>query len=164
MARKTFFSFHYDRDVWRVNQIRNCWVTKPSITEAGFIDAAAFEQLKRRGDDAIKRWIDEQLLNTTVTCVLIGRETSTRPWVKYEIRQSIARGNGFIGIYLNNVKDSAGNTDSIGHNPLDDFTYHGNDGKEYRWSSYYPTYDWANDKGYDNIGTWIEAAAKKAGK
>lgn len=28
MARRTFFSFHYQRDIWRVNQIRNI----PNVT------------------------------------------------------------------------------------------------------------------------------------
>ena len=28
----------------------------------------------------------------------------------------------------------------------------------------YPFYYWNNDKGYDNLGVWVEAAAKAAGK
>jgi hypothetical protein len=31
-------------------------------------------------------------------------------------------------------------------------------------SDIYPVYDWVNDNGRGNIGEWIEAAAKKAGK
>ncbi len=40
MARRVFFSFHYERDVWRAGQVRNSWVTKDR-EEAGFWDAAA---------------------------------------------------------------------------------------------------------------------------
>jgi len=29
MARKVFFSFHYERDIWRASIVRNSWVTKP---------------------------------------------------------------------------------------------------------------------------------------
>ena len=68
MARKVFFSFKYD-DVARAMIVRNSWVTQDS---AGFIDKADFEEVKRKGDAAIKKWIDEQLKGTTVTVVLVG--------------------------------------------------------------------------------------------
>ncbi len=35
------------------------------------------------------------LKDTTVTVVLIGTGTANRPWVKYEIEQSIARRTGY---------------------------------------------------------------------
>jgi hypothetical protein len=38
------------------------------------------------------------------------------------------------------------------------------EGQKVLLSSIYPTYDWVNDRGRENIGTWIEAAATKAGK
>ncbi|HDH91400.1 MAG TPA: TIR-like domain-containing protein, partial [Candidatus Aenigmarchaeota archaeon] len=85
MARKVFFSFYYERDVWRAMVVRNSWVTKPDREAAGFIDVAEFEKLKRQGDLAIKRWINSQLKGTSVTVVLIGAETFMRRWVRYEI-------------------------------------------------------------------------------
>lgn len=86
MARRVFFSFHYDGDILRVGQIRNSGIVLPQgDTPTGFIDKASWESVKRQGDDAIKRWIDNQLQNTSVTVVLIGAETAQRPWVNYEI-------------------------------------------------------------------------------
>jgi len=85
MARRVFFSFHYERDILRVGQIRNSGITKSGVESAGFIDAASWESVKRQGDEAIKRWISSQLDGTSVTVVLIGAETSQREWVKYEI-------------------------------------------------------------------------------
>ena len=149
MARRVFFSFHYERDVWRSSVVRNSWVTKPDREAAGFFDAGMWEEAKRKGDAAIKKLIDDALVGTSVTAVLIGTETSTRPYVKYEIDQSIKRGNGLLGIRIHNIKDTAGKTDAWGENPL---------------PSGYPVYDWVNDKGYENLGSWVEAAAKKAGK
>jgi hypothetical protein len=70
MARRVFFSFHYKRDGWRVAQVRNSWVTKPDKEAAGYIDAASWEELERQGDEAIKRWINNQLTGTSVTVVL----------------------------------------------------------------------------------------------
>ncbi len=118
MVRMVFFSFHYKRDVWRANVVRNSWVTKPDRKAAGFIDAAEFEELKRQGDLAVKRWINSQLNGTSVTAVLIGYETYSRRWVRYEIVKSFDKGNGLLGIYIHNIKDKNGNTDYTGENPF----------------------------------------------
>src|ERR1700704_1036722 len=102
MARRVFFSFHYERDVWRASQIRNCWVTKDRES-AGFWDAAAWEEVKKKTDGDIEKWINMQLTGTSVTVVLIGAETSTRKYVGYEIVQSHRRGNGMLGVYIHNI-------------------------------------------------------------
>jgi len=163
MARRVFFSFHYERDIWRANQVRNSWVTKPDREAAGFWDAAEWEKVKRQGEDAVKRWIDRNLEETSVTVVLIGAETANRKWVNYEIKKSYQRGNGILGIYIHKLKDQNGNRDKKGKNPLDNF-YIKQGEKIMYLSEIYPTYDWIDDNGYDNIGYWIEKAAKKAGR
>ena len=144
--RRTFFSFEYS-DVTRAMVVRNSWVTQDR-TARGFIDAAEFESLKRQGDDAVKRWIDGQLSNTSVTVVLVGAGTCSSKWVKYEIEASIARGNGLLGVDVSKIRDMAGrSTDRCGRIP-----------------SGYPFYLWNNDDGYNNLGSWIEKAAKAAGR
>ena len=163
MARRVFFSFHYRNDVWRANQVRNSWVTKEDRVAAGFVDAADFEEVKKGGEAAIKKWIVGQLSGTSVTVVLIGSETDTREYVKYELRKSYARGNGMLGIYIHNCKDKSGNTSSKGSNHFGEI---GKDdvGKPVYFSVAYPTYDWVSDSGYQNIGKWIDAAATKASR
>ena len=163
MVRYVFFSFHYERDVWRANQIRHSWVTR-DIAEAGFIDTADFEEVQRKGDAAIKKWIDDQLIGTSVTVVLIGTETSTRPYVTYEIQQSYVKKNGLLGIYIHNLKDQKSQTDYRGSNPFDSLYIPSSDGSKTYLSNLYPTYDWVTDRGYENIGKWVEQAAQKAGK
>lgn len=163
MARRVFFSFHYERDIWRANQVRNSWVLKPDRETAGFWDAAAWEKVKREGDDAIRRWINRQLDGTSVTVVLIGTETSNREWVKYEVQRSRERGNGILGICIHKIKDQSGNADKAGDN------YFGELGRDVRgepvyFFQLYPTYDWVDNSGYSNLGTWVEAAALKVGK
>ncbi|MFM9500355.1 TIR domain-containing protein [Streptomyces galilaeus] len=142
MARRTFFSFHYERDVWRSAVVRKSAVLKPDISPE-FIDASLWEESKLKGDDALRKLITDALYGTTVTAVLIGAETSKRRWVNYEISQSIERGNGLFGIYIHNIRDQHGNRDSKGINPL---------GPEFA------TYDWVNDDGYNNLSKWVEAA------
>jgi hypothetical protein len=163
MARRVFFSFHYENDVWRANIVRNSWVTKDSKEAAGFIDAAEFEEIKRGGDAAIKKWIREQLSGTSVTVVLIGSDTSNREYVKYELQQSYEKGNGMLGIYIHNLKDKDGNTSNKGSNCFGEIGKDANGNAVY-FSINYPCYDWVNDCGYNNMGKWIEEAAKKAGR
>ena len=81
MARVVFFSFDYD-DVWRVNQVRN---SGKFVGEgrSGFRDKAEYEQVERRGDAAIKRWIRAQMQGCSVTCVLIGPATHESKWVHF---------------------------------------------------------------------------------
>ena len=114
MARKVFFSFHYERDIWRSSIVRNSDRVKQEAEERGFIDAARWEQIKKGGDLAIQRWIGNELVGTSVTVVLIGTETSTRPWVIYEIKKSFERGNALVGIYIHNIRNRIGATDLKG--------------------------------------------------
>lgn len=164
MARQTFFSFHFERDVWRAAQVRNSWVVRGEKTDAGFWDSAAWEEVKKKGEDAIHRWIDAQLDGTSVTVVLIGAETAGRPYVGYEIKQSHKKGNGLLGIYIHNIKDANGKTDTKGANPFDSWHVTDAQGNKTYFSQMYATYDWVNNDGRTNIGAWIEAAAKKAGR
>ena len=161
MARRTFFSFSYERDCWRAGQVRNSWVTKDRES-AGFWDAVVWEEVKKKSKDAIEKWIDDQLKGTSVTVVLIGAETSASTYVGYEIKQSHIRGHGLLGIYIHNLKDVGSKIDTKGLNPLSNWHME-RDGRKVLLSDIYPTYDWVNDDGRNNMGGWIEAAAKKAG-
>src|SRR5580692_11614278 len=100
MARRVFFSFHYQEDIFRVNVIRNSGVALGNAA-AGFQDASLWEKSKRQGAAAVKRLIDRALEGTSVTCVLIGQKTAKRRFVTYEIEQSVKRGNGLLGIHIN---------------------------------------------------------------
>lgn len=146
MARNVFFSFKY-KDVSRAMVVRNSWVTQ-SREAAGFIDSADFEKLKRQGDTAIKNWIDNQLKGTSVTVVLVGKETCASRWVKYEMEKSKAIGNGLLGIDISKIKDLQENTsERCGQIPKG-----------------YDFHLWNKEDGYKNMGDWIEKAAKDAGR
>ncbi|GAH77614.1 unnamed protein product, partial [marine sediment metagenome] len=91
MARKVYFSFHY-ADVWRVNQIRNSWLTQGGEANT-FYDGSLWEESRMKGDAAIKRLINLGLTGTGVTAVLIGQHTAKRKYVLYEIEMSLKRNN-----------------------------------------------------------------------
>jgi hypothetical protein len=88
MARRVFFSFHYD-DIMNANIVRNSGQFKPT-SETGFYDKSLWEEAETKGN------------NTSVTCFLIGEKTYERPWCKYELAKSIEDGKGILGILLPN--------------------------------------------------------------
>lgn len=160
MARRVFFSFHYDRDIRRVVQVRNSWIVRSEKETQPFLDKAEWEEVKRAG---IEKWIEDQLKGTSVTVVLIGTETYDREWVRHEIKRSHELKKGMVGIYIHNVKDPQTGVDAKGKNPFDYWTVERN-GQKVKFSSLYSTYDWVIDDGYANISKWIEAAALAVGR
>ena len=148
MARRAFFSFNYDKDIWRVNQIRNM----PNIigsSAAGFQDASLWEEAKKKGDVAIKKLIDRGLMNTSVTVVCVTYGTAVRKYINYEIDQSLERGNGLLAIQIHHLKDQTHNIASPGSIP--------------------PQIEKEGFKAYkyvskERLAVWIEQAAKLAGK
>jgi hypothetical protein len=139
------------------------WVTKPDRETAGFIDSASWEEVRKAGDDNIKRWIDRQLDGTSVTCVLIGAETNERKYVQYEIQTSVNKGNGLLGIFIHGLKNKDGYSDNKGINPLDYWAIEEN-GRKIPLSRHFKTYDWLSDNGYNNLGDWVEEAARTVGR
>jgi hypothetical protein len=158
VARKVFFSFHYERDVRRIQQVRNSWVIRESGAAQPFYDGADFEDAKRKAG-GIEYWIEEQLKGCSVTAVLFGAETYNREWVKHEIKRSFELKMGILAIDIHNVRDPLRGTDSQGRNPLEHWSSNGNP-----FSSIYQTYDWVRNDGYNNIGRWVELAARAVGR
>src|SRR5690242_14034606 len=102
MPHKTFLSFHYKDDNWRVSQVRNIG----AIEEQSLLSANKWEEIKKKGDDAIKNWIETNMNGKECLIVLVGANTSSRRWVKYEIKRACERGIGVLGIYVHNLKDA----------------------------------------------------------
>ncbi len=99
--RQVFYSFHYDKDVFRVQQIRNIGALEDNQPAS----PNTWETINRYGDDAIKKWIDNNMQNRSCVIVLVGEQTANRKWVKYEIKKAWNDGRGLLGIYIHNIKD-----------------------------------------------------------
>ena len=158
MARKVFYSFHYDADNVRASQIRNMGVIEGNLLATD----NDWETIKRGGERAIQNWIDNQLSGCSCTVVLIGAETAGRKWIKYEIEKSWNDGKGVLGIYIHNLRDFNGYQTRQGRNPFDDFTMKRDSSK---LSSIVQTYNLPNSDsklvyGYikENLAFWIETA------
>lgn len=164
MARNVFYSFQYSNDINRVMIVRNRWVTQGGQIISGVIDSADFETIKRQGDNAVHKWIDSQLQGTTVTVVLIGSETLNRPFVQYELCESLKRGNAIIGVYINGLKDMRTGFTSSRCNPHTIIGYYQNNSPAYFDEICDGLFDYNLGNGYANLGSWVEKAAKSKGK
>lgn len=120
MTRKTFFSFHYQEDVWRVWNVRNCLIVSKDQDAEGFYDSSVFEASKKESDEALKTFLRNGLKNTSVTCVLAGQYTASRRWVRYEIVRSVLKGNGLFTIDIHGLRNSKQVLGVKGANPLDE--------------------------------------------
>lgn len=139
--RHVYFSFHY-ADIWKVNQIRNSGLVF-GARSVGFVDKSLWEEAKAKTPAALRKLIQDGLDGTSVTAVLIGQETASRPWVKYELAESLQRGNALIGVHINKVPDRAGKPARIGAIPA------------LLKAQSAPVYTWQDAK---SLGEWVEKA------
>jgi MTH538 TIR-like domain (DUF1863) len=121
MTRNVFYSFHFDPDSWRASQVRNMGVLGGNEP----VSANDWEEVKRGGDAAIERWIAAQMKGRTCAVVLVGAETASRPWVKYEIKKAWNDGLGVVGVRIHGLKNRLSNTTYPGPNPFDGISIKG---------------------------------------
>lgn len=119
--RRVFYSFHFDKDVMRVHQIRNIGALEDNKP----VSVNEWEQVKRGGDSAVEKWIDENMKYKNCVVVLVGEETAQRPWVKYEIKKAWNERRGLVGIYIHNLKCPRNGYGRQGVNPFGQFTVGG---------------------------------------
>ena len=158
--RQVFYSFHYKPDSWRVSQVRNIGAiegNKPAPDND-------WETIASRGDDAIKRWIKEQMKYRSCTLVLVGQNTADRRWINYEIVESWNAGMGVAGIYIHGLKNNDGYIANQGNNPFNYISY-GDTGKKLSTivKCYNPVGVNSKEK-YDWISKYIAQIANEAMK
>lgn len=161
MAASVFASFHYDRDYWRVQQVLNMGV----LDGQAILNSNDWEQIKRRGTQAIQNWIKKQMAPKTTLLVLVGAQTASREWVDYEIRHAWDSGKKVLGIRVHGLKNKDGYIDTAGVNPFSKVSL-----KNGRTLDQYVTLHepaGANSQARyaaisKNISTWISNAARKS--
>ncbi|WP_428507375.1 TIR domain-containing protein [Roseateles sp.] len=158
MARvPVFYSFHFDNDVMRVQQIR----------QMGMIDGDEpvspndWETVKRRGSAAVERWIDDNMKYKRCVVVLIGTETHTRPWIQHEIRKAWTDNRGLLGIHIHNLNCPRQGTCSKGTNPFDQFTFRDGNNNIVRPPVYDPPAYGTYNHIKDHLAAWVDDAVAR---
>ena len=113
MAKSVFYSFYYDRDVHRVQLVRNI----NALEGQPLLDAQKWEEVRRGGDRGIEKWIHDEMAYKKAVIVLIGRQTAGRPWVNYEINKAWKDKKPLLGIRIHGLS-SLGTVDSPGTSPF----------------------------------------------
>lgn len=147
MARRVFFSFDFESDLGRADQVRRSDAVSPHDL-SGFFGREEYDEAQRRDKDGIQRLIQRHLKTAAVTVVLIGARTAAHPWVRYEIDQSIEQKNGLLGVYVGHLRDENGRTPTQGLKPI---VPPGVD---------FPAYSWDGDPA--RLMREIEAAGKRS--
>lgn len=112
--RTVFYSFHYDRDKFRVHLVRNIGAVDGSPALGG----QEWETVRRSSQQGVVKWIDEQMAYKRAVVVLIGQETSTRPWVKYEIEKAWDAGKPLVGVHIHGLASMSDGADQQGEDPF----------------------------------------------
>lgn len=152
--RQVFYSFHYENDVFRVQQIRNIGALEDNKP----VSPNEWESVKRRGEASIKEWIDNNLRYKSCVIVLVGEETANRKWVQYEIKKAWELGKGLVGIHIHNLKDPITGKSSKGKNPFDQFAFDDGTKLSSVVKCYNPNPNDAYNEIKDNLEDWIEEA------
>lgn len=97
MARRIFISFQHDDRMkakgfnllrWNKNVQYDC------------VGRHLLDPVNSKNAKYVREKIKEQLSGTSVTVVLIGKNTATSDWVADEVKWSLEKGNGVLGIKL----------------------------------------------------------------
>jgi len=144
--KKVFYSFHFGKDVMRVQQVRNIGVIERN-------EQVTAQEWENAGKTAggIEKWIDKEMKNKDCVVVLIGEDTHSRPWVKHEIKKAWAEGKGLVGIHIHNLNCPNNGKSTKGTNPFSQFNL-----------SSVKCHDPKSNDAYgdiaSNIETWVQAA------
>lgn len=115
--RQVFYSFHYKKDSWRAAQIKNMGMVEGNTP----VSANEWEEVKRKGKTAIEDWIQGAMAWRSCVVVLIGEDTFSREWCKYEIKHAWESGKGVVGIHIHGLKNAIQEQSQKGRNPFDAF-------------------------------------------
>lgn len=160
MARRVFFSFHFANDFWRTQQVRNI----NALEGQTLCSANAWEEVKKKGDAAIEKWIADNMDGKSCVVVLVGSQTASRPWVIHEMMKGWNDKKGVLAIRIHKLLDSNGEPSTMGTNPLEKITLKSSQKKLSEIVSIKSPAGADSKAAYasiaDNIEDWIEEAIK----
>jgi MTH538 TIR-like domain (DUF1863) len=136
--RQVFYSFHFDNDVFRVQQVRNIGALEDNKP----VSVNDWEAVKKKGDAAIEKWIDDNMRYRGCVVVLVGEQTAGRKWVQYDIH---------------NLKDPKNGTCTQGTNPFSQWTFK-QSGRTVQIACYNPSAWNAYSEIAKNLEDWVQVA------
>jgi hypothetical protein len=102
MARDVFYALHYALDRGRIAGLLESHALEANLEPSH----ADWAKIRRGGEFATRRWIEEQLKGRSCTVVLIGTHTASRPLVHYAVQRSRQLKLGLLGIHIHGLHDN----------------------------------------------------------
>lgn len=159
MARKCFYSFHFNPDNWRAATVRRIGTVEgnspASDNDWESITSGTDKEKK------IKKWIADQMSGKTCLVLLVGSATANRLWINYEIEKAWNDKLGVVGIYIHGLKNSDGEISTKGANPFDYVKTSGGKTLSNIVNCYNPSGTDSKDR-YDWIKTHLSNAVEEA--
>lgn len=95
--RQVFVSYHHDRDQWYYNEFSRIFSEHYEV----ITDRSLARQIDSTNVDYVMRQIRETWISgSSCTIVLCGLETPTRKFVDWEIKASLDKQHGLLGVKL----------------------------------------------------------------
>lgn len=152
--RKVFFSYDYNKDSSKVDEIRALGL----VNDNNPVSREKWAEICKEGDAAIQKWIDDSMSDKDCVVVFIGEDTAKKKWVRYEIEKAWNERKGLLGVYIHNMEEISAKRIK-GENPFEKFKMN-RDGKQLR--SVIKCYDPEPNDAYncilDNLNMWIDDA------
>ena len=103
MSRKVFVSYSHRLDQGAADDFLEFFADKRDV----FVDKSIREDIGELAAPTIKQHLSRLIQDSTVTAILIGRDTGGRSWVDWEIYHSLRKSdgvtrNGLLGIRIPN--------------------------------------------------------------
>ena len=150
--RPIFYSFHFNNDVMRVQQVRNMGLVDGNTP----VSPNDWETIKK-SSASVEKWIDENMKYKQCVIVLIGTDTYKRPWVRHEIEKAWSDGRALFGVHIHNLNCPNNGTCAKGANPFSGIEFRQN-GKVVVPAVYDPRSSDAYGDIKSNLAGWVETA------
>lgn len=160
MTKSVFYSFQYEPDNWRVQQVMNIG----AISGGSAFTPQDWEAVRYETDTAIENWIHEQMNYTKAVIVLVGSTTADSHWVDYEIRKAWNEKRPLLGVRIHKLHDKDGDSTTLGVNPFSKISLQ-NGGTIADYVSLIDPIGFDSKSVYkdiqDNLENWVENRAYK---
>lgn len=137
---KIFFSFYFTDDFYRTKTVMNHLKSISNFKYTGFISQKKLLGMAETGLTSIYNWIENNVYKSEMVIVLIGKNTTGRHFVEYEIAQAYKYQKPIFGIHIHGLPNHKNEIAEKGISPL---------------MPVFKVYDWNKDNGKKNLTNWI---------
>lgn len=100
------FISHYFKDDDKVQRLKSRLIHGGYSVRNFSVDSTKHKDGRTPSKKVIERYLRMQIKSSSTVICVIGKQTHTRAWVDFEIKEAIKQGKKVIGVYTHGNKDS----------------------------------------------------------